>query len=57
MSWSRSGRLKQEPGKGPLVGGVTLPLAFAEMGLIDEYEFVAQPQLAGLGPTLLAGLS
>jgi hypothetical protein len=25
--------------------------------LIDEYEFVVQPRLAGHGPTLLAGLS
>jgi hypothetical protein len=37
--------------------GVTLPLALAEMGLIGEHEFVVQPRLAGLGPTLLAGLS
>jgi hypothetical protein len=29
----------------------------AELGLIDEYEFVVQPRLAGHGPTLLAGLS
>lgn len=50
-------RLKQEPGKGLLVGGVTLPLALAEMGLIDEYEFVVQPIVAGHGPTLFAGLS
>jgi dihydrofolate reductase len=50
-------QLKQEPGKGLLVGGVTLPLALAELGLIDEYEFVVQPRLAGHGPTLLAGLS
>ncbi|MDQ8024353.1 MAG: dihydrofolate reductase family protein [Moraxellaceae bacterium] len=50
-------RLKQEPGKGIFVGGVTLPLALAEMGLIDEYEFVVQPRLAGHGPTLFAGLS
>lgn len=40
-----------------LVGGVTLPLALAELGLIDEYEFVMQPRVAGSGPTLLAGLS
>jgi riboflavin biosynthesis pyrimidine reductase len=40
-----------------LVGGVTLPLALAELGLIDEYEFVVQPRLAGHGPTLFAGLS
>lgn len=50
-------QLKQEPGKGLLLGGVTLPLALAELGLIDEYEFVVQPRLAGHGPTLLAGLS
>jgi dihydrofolate reductase len=50
-------RLKQEPGKGLLAGGVTLPLALAELGLIDEYEFVVQPRLAGHGPTLFAGLS
>ena len=34
-----------------------LPLALAELGLIDEYEFVVHPTLAGLGPTLFAGLS
>ena len=50
-------RLKQEPGTGLFVGGVQLPLALADLGLIDEYEFVVQPRLAGHGPTLLAGLS
>ena len=50
-------RLKEEPGKGLLVGGMKLPLALAEMGLIDEYEFMVQPRLAGHGPTLFAGLS
>jgi dihydrofolate reductase len=50
-------RLKSESGRGLLAGGVTLPLALAELGLIDEYEFVVQPRLAGHGPTLLAGLS
>ncbi len=50
-------QLKQETGKGLFVGGVTLPLALAEMGLIDEYEFVVHPSLTGHGPTLLAGLS
>jgi dihydrofolate reductase len=49
-------QLKQESGKGLLVGGVTLPLALAELGLIDEYEFVVHPRLAGHGPTLFAGL-
>jgi riboflavin biosynthesis pyrimidine reductase len=50
-------QLKQESGKELSVGGVKLPLALAELGLIDEYEFVVQPRLAGHGPTLFAGLS
>jgi dihydrofolate reductase len=50
-------QLKRGSGKGLLVGGVTLPLALAELGLIDEYEFVVHPRLAGHGPTLFAGLS
>ena len=50
-------QLKRESGKGLLAGGVRLPLALAELGLIDEYEFVVQPRLAGHGPTLFAGLS
>jgi len=45
------------PGNGLFVGGVKLPLALAELGLIDEYEFVIHPRLAGHGPTLFAGLS
>ena len=40
-----------------LTGGVTLPLALAELGLIDEYEFVVHPRVVGHGPTLFAGLS
>jgi len=50
-------RLKQEPGKGLLTGGVTLPFALAELGLIDEYELVVHPRIVGHGPTLFAGLS
>jgi dihydrofolate reductase len=50
-------QLKRESGKGLFVGGVKLPLALAELGLIDEYEFVVQPRLVGHGPTLFAGLS
>lgn len=49
-------QLKQQPGESLSVGGVTLPLALAELGLIDEYVFVVQPVLAGHGPTLFAGL-
>ena len=50
-------QLKREPGRGLFTGGVTLPLALAELGLIDEYEFVVHPRVAGHGPTLFAGLS
>ena len=50
-------QLKREPDKGLFTGGVKLPLALAELGLIDEYEFVVHPRLAGHGPTLFAGLS
>jgi dihydrofolate reductase len=50
-------RLKREPGKGLFVGGVKLPQALAELGLIDAYEFIVHPRVAGHGPTLFAGLS
>jgi dihydrofolate reductase len=50
-------RLKEASGDGLFVGGVTLPLALADLGLIDEYEFIVQPVVAGHGPTLLDGLS
>jgi dihydrofolate reductase len=49
-------QLKRESGKGLLVGGLKLPLALAELGLIDEYEFVVHPRIVGHGPTLFAGL-
>ena len=50
-------RLKQEPGNGLFVGGVQLAQALTELGLIDEYEILVHPRLAGHGPTLFAGLS
>ncbi len=49
--------LKRQPGRGLFVGGVTLPLALADLGLIDEYELLVWPVVAGRGPTLFAGLS
>lgn len=49
--------LKRQPGKGIYVGGVTLPQALAELGLIDEYEFIVHPRIVGHGPTLFAGLA
>lgn len=48
--------LKAEPGNGIYTGGVMLPKALAEMGLIDEYEFWVHPRIAGHGPSLFAGL-
>ena len=50
-------QLKGEPGNGLGVAGVKLALALANLGLIDEYEFVVHPIVAGHGPTLFAGLS
>jgi dihydrofolate reductase len=49
--------LKRQPGTALFTGGVKLPMALAELGLIDEYEFVVHPRIAGHGPTLFAGLS
>jgi dihydrofolate reductase len=49
--------LKRASGNGLFVAGVKLALALTELGLIDEYEFVVHPRLAGHGPTLFAGLS
>src|SRR5207237_8256776 len=50
-------QLKRESGKGLFVAGAKLAQALAELGLIDEYEFVVHRRLAGHGPTLFAGLS
>jgi dihydrofolate reductase len=50
-------QLKHQPGNGLFVAGLRLPMALAELGLIDEYEFIVQPRVAGHGPTLFAGLS
>jgi dihydrofolate reductase len=49
-------QLKREPGKGLAAGGLQLGLALADLGLIDEYEFMVHPVLVGHGPTLFAGL-
>jgi dihydrofolate reductase len=50
-------KLKQEPGKNILVGGVSLPSQLIELGLVDEYLFVVGPILAGEGRRLLEGFS
>jgi dihydrofolate reductase len=49
--------LKRQPGNGLCVAGVKLPMALAELGLIDEYEIIIHPRLAGHGPYLFASLS
>jgi dihydrofolate reductase len=50
-------KLKQEPGKNILVGGVDIPSQLIELGLIDEYRFVVTPIIAGEGRRLLQGVS
>jgi dihydrofolate reductase len=50
-------KLKQEPGKNILVGGVDVPSQLIELGLVDEYRFVVQPIVAGKGRRLLEGVS
>ena len=41
-------QLKNQPGNGLLTGGLNVPMQLAELGLIDEYEFVVQPRVAGV---------
>ena len=48
--------LKEQPGAGIGLGGVDLSLQLARLGLIDEYQVVVHPVLAGHGPYLFAGL-
>ncbi|MBS1583234.1 MAG: dihydrofolate reductase family protein [Bacteroidetes bacterium] len=50
-------QLKHQPGRALGVGGVQLAMALTELGLIDEYQFIVHPRIAGHGPTLFAGLS
>jgi dihydrofolate reductase len=50
-------KLKQEPGKDILVGGVGLPSQLMELGLIDEYRFAVQPMVVGQGRRLFDGVS
>ncbi len=50
-------KLKQEPGKNILVGGVDIPSQLVELGLVDECRFVVQPIVAGEGRRLLEGAS
>lgn len=42
-------RLKQQPGKNIMTGGVDLPSQLIQMGLVDEFHIVMQPIIAGEG--------
>jgi len=46
-------KLKQEPGKDILAGGVDVPSQLVELGLVDEYRFVVHPVIAGEGRRLM----
>ena len=50
-------KLKQQPGKDIMAGGVSVPSQLIELGLVDEYRFVVQPILAGAGTRLLEAVS
>ena len=50
-------KLKQEPGKNILVSGVDIPSQLIKLGLVDEFNFVVHPILAGEGRRLLEGAS
>ena len=50
-------KLKQQPGKPILVGGVGIPSQLIELGLIDEFRFVIGPLVAGAGRRLFDGVN
>ena len=50
-------KLKQEPGKNILVGGVDIPSQLMELGLVDEYRFVVGPIVVGEGRRLFDGIN
>lgn len=50
-------KLKQQPGKSILTGGVNLPSQLIELGLVDEYHFVLHPVVVGEGRRLSDGIN
>ena len=50
-------KLKQEPGKDILAGGVDIPSQLIALGLVDEFRFVVMPVLVGKGKRLFEGIS
>jgi dihydrofolate reductase len=49
-------KLKQEPGKYILTGGVDIPSQLIALGLVDEFRFLFMPVLAGEGRRLMEGV-
>ncbi len=49
-------KLKKEPGKGVLLGGVDLPSQLIELGLVDQFRFIVGPIIAGGGRRLFEGV-
>jgi len=49
-------KLKQQPGKKILLGGVSVPAQLIEMGLVDEFHFVVLPAVVGEGRRLGEGV-
>lgn len=50
-------KLKNQPGKNILLGGIDLPSQLVELGLVDEFYFVVHPVLGGDGRRLLEGIN
>jgi dihydrofolate reductase len=50
-------KLKQQPGKNILIGGLEILSQLIGTGLIDEYHFVVHPIIVGEGRRLLSGTS
>jgi dihydrofolate reductase len=50
-------KLKNQPGKNILVGGLDLPSQLIGLELVDEFYFVVHPVLAGDGRRLLEGVN
>jgi dihydrofolate reductase len=49
-------RLKNEPGRSILTGGVDIPCQLIALGLVDEFHMVVHPVIAGDGRRLMEGI-
>jgi dihydrofolate reductase len=50
-------KLKQEPGKNMIAGGVDIPSQLIQLGLVDEFRFVVLPIVVGEGRRLMEGVN